>query len=178
MSDHQHHDEAFLPPEGSYQDLLVRQHRERMARLNAGRKPQKPPAASAAGPEPPPEPEPAPRPRLPATPIDYFSLGIPRWRAVQLAVAREFGVTRDDLVGPSRVAGTVLARHVAMTIVHKTLRVSLAQTGRLFGRRDHTTVFSGIQNVGALAAVDDGFRQRLDDLTSQARRAREKAAGS
>jgi chromosomal replication initiation ATPase DnaA len=76
-----------------------------------------------------------------ATPFAETSQGfrIPR-AAIEQAVAQVFGVGYDDLRGITRGRARIaFARQVAMYLAHVACRVSLTDTGRLFGR-DRTTV--------------------------------------
>jgi chromosomal replication initiator protein len=65
-------------------------------------------------------------------------------QSIQEMVARRFGVTTLDLI--SRRQGIAIARprHLAMWIARYTTLCSLAEIGRAFGGRDHTTVLNAI----------------------------------
>lgn len=65
--------------------------------------------------------------------------------AIMQAVAAEHGCDVDDLTGPRQMRRLVVARHAAMRAVHdQRPDLSLPQIGRLFGNRDHTTVFHAL----------------------------------
>src|SRR5262245_30647469 len=57
------------------------------------------------------------------------------------AAALMFGISRADILSPSRLPKTVRARHVAMVALHVTTRLTRTRIGALFGR-DHTTVLA------------------------------------
>ena len=54
--------------------------------------------------------------------------------------AAYFGVSLEDLSGPSRGRHLVLARQIGMYLCRELTPMSLPQIGREFGGRDHTTV--------------------------------------
>lgn len=64
--------------------------------------------------------------------------------------ARQFGVRLNDIRGPSRRKNTVLARAVAMFLLRELTDMSLAEVGRQFRHRDHTTVRHACKKVNEL----------------------------
>jgi chromosomal replication initiator protein len=68
-------------------------------------------------------------------------------------VARHYGVTRAEIQGECRCAVYVLPRHVAMYLCVRLGGLSLPQTGRLFGNRDHTTVLHAVKRIARLSAT-------------------------
>lgn len=83
-------------------------------------------------------------------------------------VCSEFGQTRDDLLGISRRAELVQARHIAMYIAHQRYGVGLAEIGRYF-LRDHSTVLHAVQAVGDRAKADEKYSERLNALGVRSR---------
>ena len=81
------------------------------------------------------------------------------------AVCDESGVTRNELLGPSRMATFVLARHVAMWLCSVKGISSLSEIGRVFNR-DHTSVLHGVRRVDLLRHEKD-FRARTDRLKAE-----------
>lgn len=61
-------------------------------------------------------------------------------------VARGFGITVEEIVGPSRSPVIVTARACAMAVVRNTTDWSLSQIGRYFDR-DNTTVVHHVSKV-------------------------------
>jgi DnaA-like protein len=59
---------------------------------------------------------------------------------------REFNITRDTLMGHSKVRVIVFPRMVAMYLCRELLNLSYPDIGRVF-HRDHTTVMSARNNV-------------------------------
>jgi chromosomal replication initiator protein len=66
---------------------------------------------------------------------------------VVAAVCRRTGVQAADLYGKSRARDVTYARHLAMFVLKEDARRAVAEIGRLFGGRDHSTVLSGVQRV-------------------------------
>jgi chromosomal replication initiator protein len=63
-------------------------------------------------------------------------------RAVQEAVAAEWGISPDDLVGMGRARSLVASRRIGMLICRDVLQLSLREIGAAFGDRDNSTVLS------------------------------------
>jgi chromosomal replication initiator protein len=87
--------------------------------------------------------------------------GVPE---IQQAVAESFGLSRQELVGPSRAALPVRARQVAILLTREMTDLSLPQIGRLYGGRDHSTVLNAIRRVEAEAGTDESLCRRLEEL--------------
>ena len=71
-----------------------------------------------------------------------------RWAAFQT------GFTYQEIIGPRRKAHIVRARQSAMYIAKIHTIKSFPEIGRIFGKRDHTTVLHGVRRAKAL--VDSG----------------------
>jgi chromosomal replication initiator protein len=67
---------------------------------------------------------------------------------IMRTVAREVGLERGDLMGPSRRATTTLARHAAMWLCRVRTGESYSAIGRAFWR-DHTTVLAAVEGIEA-----------------------------
>jgi chromosomal replication initiator protein len=63
---------------------------------------------------------------------------------VQEAVAAEWGISPDDLVGMGRARSLVTPRRIAMLICRDVLHLSLREIGSAFGNRDNSTVLSAL----------------------------------
>lgn len=74
--------------------------------------------------------------------------------AIQIVVARYFGLSRRELISSCRDAKLVLARHLAMYFCRTLTGSSLPQIGRRFGGRDHTTVLNGVRRMTDLMSID------------------------
>lgn len=68
-------------------------------------------------------------------------------RAIMAACAEAFGCTHDDLVGKTRKAHVVSARHAAAWMMYKHLPLSLENVGLILGGRDHSTITNAVQGM-------------------------------
>jgi len=62
-------------------------------------------------------------------------------------VAKYFDFRNKDLLGESRKADLVVARHIAMYILRDTLKLNLTEVAELMGGRDHTTVIHACEKM-------------------------------
>lgn len=60
---------------------------------------------------------------------------------------KELGVTHDELASANRTRVLVYPRHLIWWELRKKFRVSLPKIGKMFGRRDHSTVYHGINKM-------------------------------
>lgn len=65
-------------------------------------------------------------------------------------VADYYCIGRDDLISSRRAASSIRPRHMAMYLCKELTLNSLAEIGRRFGGRDHTTVRSAVLKMGRL----------------------------
>ncbi len=89
------------------------------------------------------------------------------FRQIAAAAARHFELTVAELKGPSRRRHVVEARSTAMYLCRTLTDGSLADVGRHFGGRDHTTVIHACQKIEDLARRDLSFARTLTDLATQ-----------
>ena len=78
--------------------------------------------------------------------------------------AKEFGLTRDDLLSQRRnreIAGT---RQLAMYLIREMTQLSTTRIGEVFGGRDHTTVMHACDKVARLEKSDEDTQQALTRL--------------
>jgi hypothetical protein len=85
---------------------------------------------------------------------------------IQHIVCAHFGVTREAMLGPRRLAPIVWARHVAMYLARTVAGKSFPEVGRFFGGRDHTTALHAWTKVANLRASDVEVDQLLAHLES------------
>lgn len=69
---------------------------------------------------------------------------------IQHAVARQYNVSRADLLSARRTANVVRPRQVAMLLCKQITGKSLPEIGRKFGGRDHTTVLHACSKISWL----------------------------
>jgi chromosomal replication initiator protein len=84
---------------------------------------------------------------------------------IQKKAAEFFGVKVSDLRARSRTRTVAFPRQVAMYLARQLTHASLAEVGRAFGGKDHTTVLHAVDKVQALAQDDPKFKKTLDTVT-------------
>ncbi len=89
------------------------------------------------------------------------------FRQITTTVARHFQLTSAELKGKSRRQHVVEARSTAMHLCRTLTDASLAEIGRHFGNRDHTTVLHACQKMQALARHEPSLARTLDQLATQ-----------
>jgi chromosomal replication initiator protein len=85
---------------------------------------------------------------------------------IQQHVATAFGISREELVSPSRAAVPLRARQVAILLTRELTDLSLPQIGRLFGGRDHSTILNSLRRAEASLAADPDLAARVNSLRS------------
>ncbi|HET7177165.1 MAG TPA: chromosomal replication initiator protein DnaA [Solirubrobacterales bacterium] len=83
---------------------------------------------------------------------------------IQERVASGFGVSRDELVGPTRAAMPLRARQVAILLTRELTDLSLPQIGRLYGGRDHSTILNSLRRAEARISTDAKLADLVDEL--------------
>jgi chromosomal replication initiator protein len=83
---------------------------------------------------------------------------------IQLTVSGAFGVSPENLVGPSRAAGAVRARHVAILLTRELTDLSLPEIGKRFGGRDHSTVHNSIRRAESAIAAEPKLESLVGEL--------------
>lgn len=61
--------------------------------------------------------------------------------------AKYFGFKNKDLLGPSRKADLVVARHITIYLLRDILHVQHQKLGELMGGRDHTTIMHAVEKI-------------------------------
>lgn len=75
-------------------------------------------------------------------------------------VAGYFGYTYEKMCNRSRISRKVLARHIAMYIMRKDLRMSWSEIGRRL-KLDYTTAIHAYKRISDLLSVGDDYVQDL-----------------
>jgi chromosomal replication initiator protein len=83
---------------------------------------------------------------------------------IQQRVAEGFGISRAELIGSSRAAVPLRARHVAIFLTRDLTDLSLPQIGRLYGGRDHSTVLNSLRRVEASLDEDIDLAEKVREL--------------
>jgi chromosomal replication initiator protein len=86
---------------------------------------------------------------------------------IQRVVARQYNVSRSDLLSSRRTANVVRPRQVAMYLAKTMTLRSLPEIGRRFGGRDHTTVLHAVRKIEALVGSDTSLAEEVEILKRQ-----------
>jgi chromosomal replication initiator protein len=86
---------------------------------------------------------------------------------IQRVVARQYNVSRSDLLSSRRTANVVRPRQVAMYLAKTLTLRSLPEIGRRFGGRDHTTVLHAVRKIEALVTKDTALCEEVESLKRQ-----------
>ena len=86
---------------------------------------------------------------------------------IQRVVARQYNVSRSDLLCSRRTANVVRPRQVAMYLAKILTLRSLPEIGRSFGGRDHTTVLYAVRKIEACRNNDTALAEEIEVLKRQ-----------
>lgn len=86
---------------------------------------------------------------------------------IQRVVARQYNVSRSDLLSSRRTANVVRPRQVAMYLAKTLTLRSLPEIGRRFGGRDHTTVLHAVRKIEGLVGNDVALAEEIESLKRQ-----------
>jgi chromosomal replication initiator protein len=86
---------------------------------------------------------------------------------IQRVVARQYNVSRADLLSSRRTANVVRPRQIAMFLAKTLTLRSLPEIGRRFGGRDHTTVLHAVRKIENLVNNDAGLAEEIELLKRQ-----------
>jgi chromosomal replication initiator protein len=87
-------------------------------------------------------------------------------QAVQEAVAAEWGVSPESLVGSGRARTLAQPRRVSMLLCRDLLSLSLSEIGGAFGDRDRSTVLSALARARAELKEDTQVAERVARLSA------------
>jgi len=82
-------------------------------------------------------------------------------------VAAAYQVKPKEVLGPSRLRTVLLPRQVAMALARDLTQLPLAEIGKHFGGRDHSTVLHAVRKIEALAGTDATLAGRLKELRAE-----------
>jgi chromosomal replication initiator protein len=83
---------------------------------------------------------------------------------IQRIVARQYNVSRSDLLSSRRTANVVRPRQIAMYLAKTLTLRSLPEIGRRFGGRDHTTVLHAVRKIENLVGNDMTLAEEIEVL--------------
>ena len=95
---------------------------------------------------------------LPATTIKEVKV---RPIKVISTVAKYFDYRNKDLLGSSRKAELVIARHIAMFLLRDSLNIQLEKVGEIMGGRDHTTVMHAVEKMKSEVNKNGDIRRKV-----------------
>ncbi|MCX7784656.1 MAG: chromosomal replication initiator protein DnaA [candidate division WOR-3 bacterium] len=79
-------------------------------------------------------------------------------------VAKQFGVTVEQLQSKERTANLALGRQVAMYLLRTLLGMSLKEIGSIFGGKDHSTVIHAIEKITELKKSNPDIAQKIQKV--------------
>ncbi len=86
-----------------------------------------------------------------------------RLRPIQIIslVAKQFDLKNKDILGKSRKAELVFARHIAIYLLRDDLRLQLTKIGELMGGRDHTTIMHAAEKIQREIEISSELREKV-----------------
>ncbi len=84
---------------------------------------------------------------------------------IQRRAADFFGVKLADMRAKGRTKAVAFPRQIAMYLARQLTHASLAEIGRAFGGKDHTTVLHAVDKIQTLLQDDPKFKKTIDTLT-------------
>lgn len=73
-----------------------------------------------------------------------------------------YNVTKDELIGKSRVKQLVIPRQVAMYLCSKLTNMNSSMIGNTFGGKDRTSVIHNVQKIELLIDTDEDLKRNID----------------
>ncbi len=77
-------------------------------------------------------------------------------------VCEQYGAKKEDIFSKKRNSEIVLPRQIIMYLCREHTDASLEEIGKLLGKKDHTTVMSGISKIKKQISFDDELNKNLD----------------
>lgn len=88
----------------------------------------------------------------------------PTIEQIKRAATRLFGVSKAELVSPTKVHSVVRPRQYCMFLARTLTDKSFPQIGKAFGGRDHATVIYACRKIEALVAKDAEIADQVEQL--------------
>jgi chromosomal replication initiator protein len=83
---------------------------------------------------------------------------------IQRTASEFLGVRLSDMGTNNRTRAVAVPRQIAMYLARQLTHASLAEVGRAFGGKDHTTVLHAVEKIQALIQGDPKFKKSIDTL--------------
>jgi chromosomal replication initiator protein len=93
--------------------------------------------------------------------------GPPSVQRIQDIVAEVFGLTRDELLSPTRTARVAWPRQVAMYLAREHTHETLPAIGAHFGGRDHSTVLHACKRAASRIGTDPEAYDAVATITAR-----------
>lgn len=77
-------------------------------------------------------------------------------------VCEQYGIRIEDIVSRKRNSEVVLPRQIIMYLCREMTDISLEEIGRILGKKDHTTVMSGISRIKGKLTTDEDLVKNVD----------------
>lgn len=77
-------------------------------------------------------------------------------------VSTLYNVTKDELIGKSRVKNLVIPRQVAMYLCSKLTDMNYTMIGKTFGNKDRTTVMHNVQKIENDLNIDENLKTNIN----------------
>ncbi len=89
-----------------------------------------------------------------------------KWDPEQIltGVCKHYGVSKEDILGPSRRHEHVQARQTAMFFAYHLAKMNVNLIGRLLGNRNHSTVVYGIRQVAIAKENNKDFAREMNTI--------------
>jgi chromosomal replication initiator protein len=84
---------------------------------------------------------------------------------IQRKVAEFFGIKLGDMRAKNRTKAVAFPRQIAMYLARQLTHASLAEIGRTFGGKDHTTVIHAVEKIQTMLQEDPKFKKTIDTVT-------------
>ena len=82
-------------------------------------------------------------------------------------VAEHFDINPEDITSKKRNSEFVQPRHIAMYLCRELTSTSLVNIGKIMGKRDHTTVMNGVNNISERIKTEPELRNRVDIIKNK-----------
>ncbi len=103
---------------------------------------------------------------------DLVAAGEPRRISPQMildTVSASYGFSVEAIIGPSRTRPLVTARQVAMYLTRELTDYSYPAIGRVFGKRDHTTVIHAVDKIAGQMQERRQIYEQVTELSQKIR---------
>lgn len=87
---------------------------------------------------------------------------------IQKKVAAHYSIRLSDMSSPRKSRNVARPRQVAMYLAKLLTPKSLAEIGKKFGNKDHTTVIHAIKKIESMCNLDQEFKREVDILAKLA----------